>query len=577
MSPRPSSVGSALREMKRRHVFRVAILYGVVGFGILEAAELVLPRLGLDDWTVQLVLGLLILGLPLALFLAWAYELTPEGIVREEADASPDPDHEYVGDGLTEEIITDPSRIRIAVLPLANTHPDRDEDYFADGMTEELISVISRIHGLDVIARTSVMAYRDTRKPVSEIGRELAVGTVLEGSVRKAGDQLRITVQLIDVRTQGHLWSGDYDREMREIFAVQSEIARSVAGALEVTLLGAEGRRVDRSPTENLEAYDLYLLGRHHLNKRTDSSIRRAVEHFDRAVALDPAFAGAYAGLADAYALAGVGYASIPDALTRAKEVALRAVELDDGLADAHTSLGYAALLSEWDWRTAERELTRAVTLVPSDARAHQWLAHVAVARRRYEEAEERVNRARALDPLSVVIQNEAGWPRHYMGDLEGAARCYRRASSMEPSFAMPHYNLGAVFEAQGQRERAIESYRRAVDLSDRTPLIVSALAAALAREGATEEARALLAELEEGTAEGADLWIWQVPVHDALGQHEEALDALERALEGREPGVIFLGTVHYPLSPALMDRPRYRAVAETVEERFGHGEGPGG
>ncbi len=463
-----------------------------------------------------------------------------------------------------------PDSCRLAVLPLANIHPDRDEDYFTDGMTEELISVISRIQGLDVIARTSVMAYRDTSKSVGQIGQELRVGTVLEGSVRKAGDQLRITAQLIDVGTQAHLWSQDYDRELRDVFQIQSDIARHVANALEVTLLGTEERRLELAPTENLEAYDLYLLGRHHVNKRTDAGLRKAIEHFQKATELDPGFAPAHSGLADAYVLAGIGYAAIPDALDRASESAMRAVELDSELAEAHTSLGYVLLNRDWDWRAAESEFARAIELSPSNAQAYQWYAHAAIYRYQYDEARERVGRAQELDPLSVLIQNESGWPAHHSGDNDEAVSRYEEAASMDPSFAMAHYNIGNVHEARGDLENAIPCYRRAVELSGRMPFTVSFLAAALARTGGEQgEVRAGLEELLRREEEGAALSLWLAFVYEALGEKVKALNHLEQALERREPMVVSVDTPWLPFA-SLREEPRYQEVRRQISDHWG-------
>ena len=568
-----NDVRSFWNELRRRHVVRVGIAYVVGGVAVGGAAEIFLPGLGAPDWVLRTVLGLLVLGLPLAVVLAWAYDITPEGIER----AGPSEVGSIAPSTVMEGTPKAPSAVkpadphRLAILPFANIHAERDEDYFADGMTEELISVISRIHGLDVIARTSVMAYRDTTKSVSEIGRELNVGTVLEGSVRKAADQLRITVQLIDVETQGHLWSSDYDREMREVFRVQADVARNVAEALEITLLGAEEQRIARAPTDNLEAYDLYLVGRHHLNKRTDTGLRKAIEQFGKATALDPSFAPAYAGLADAYVLAGIGYAAIPDALSRANEAAIRALELDSELSEAHTSLGYVRLNRDWEWETAEAEFARAIELNPSDAKAHQWDAHAALYRRRLVEAGRRADRARALDPLSVMIQNESGWPLYFGGDYGAAMERFQQAVSMDPSFATAHFNIGNIHEAEGRLEEAIGCFRRAVDLSGRTALIVSCLGAALARAGKPDEARPILEELRAQADKGAALSMWIAAVHEALGERTEALDELERALEQREPMLMGLDAPWLPFT-SLRDEPRYRKVLQDVSMHWGWG-----
>lgn len=556
-----------LVELRRRHVVRLGVAYVVGAVAVGGGASVFLEELA-PDWVLPTVLWLLVLGLPLALALAWAYDLTPDGIERTTSTATAtatmsEPTRERLPH------VQPADRRRLAILPLANIHAHRDDDYFADGMTEELISVISRIRGLDVIARTTVMAYRDTTKSVSEIGQELGVGSVLEGSVRKAGDQLRITVQLIDVESQGHRWSHDYDRELREVFRIQSDIARHVADALEVTLLGREERRLDRAPTENLEAYDLYLLGRHHLNKRTDVGLRRSIDHFQQAAKLDPGFAAALAGLADAYVLAGIGYAAIPDALDHANDAALRAVELDGELPEAHTSLGYVRLNRDWDWRAAESEFERAIELNPSSAQAYQWYAHVALYRRDYDEARRRVERAVELDPLSVVLQNESGWPAHHAGDHEEALLRFRRAHSMDPSYALAHYNIGNALESSGRLEEAVQPYRRAVELSDGMPFTVSFLAAALARTGAPDEGRSLLRELLQQETDGAAISLWLAYAYEAFGDKSEALDHLERAVERREPLVHDLNTPWLPFS-SLQEESRYQSLVRRVSQSWG-------
>lgn len=562
------------QELKRRRVYRVAVAYAGIAFVLWQVADIALPALRLPEWSLTLVVALTAVGFPLALVGAWAFELTPDGIVRAPVETAPedaDPATSSPDTQCPEPFAEIPpaGRPRLAILPLANIHPERDQDYFADGMTEELISIASRIHGLDVIARTSAMAYRDTNRSVSEIGRELEVGAILEGSVRKAGDQLRITVQLIDVRTQSHLWSADFDRRMRDIFEVQSEIAREVAGALEITLVRSEQERVDRAPTDDLEAYDLYLLARHELAKRSASGIERAIAHLQRATELDPGFAPGHAGLADSYVLAALGYAAVPDALQRAEDAARRAIMADPELPEAHTSLGFVALNRSWDWQTAERELARAVELNPSDARAHQWYAQVALYRQQYGLSARRYERALELDPLSVVIQNESGWPPMYMGEFEAAAVRFRKAEMMDPSFAMAHFNQGNCHEAMGRIDDALQCYERAAQLSNRSPIVLGFLGRALAREGRYERARSILGEIAHAVEEGASFHLGLAMIHEALEETEPALDQLEQALDDREPLVGALDTEWLPMA-SLQGEPRFREVVGRVHAQLG-------
>jgi adenylate cyclase len=562
-----------LSELARRRLYHVAAAWVAVSFVLWQACAIAFPALGLPDWSVTLVISLTIVGFPVALLLAWAYELTSAGDV-EESDMGGAPSREdfnSAGGASTRGLqmgVADPNRI--AVLPLANIHPHREDDYFADGITEELISVLSRIAGLDVIARTSAMTYRDSRKPVREIGTELQVGTVLEGSVRKAGERLRITVQLIDVRTEGHLWSQDYDREMGEIFEIQSDIARNVASALQVTLLGPERRGIERNPTHDLEAYDHYLLGRHSLNRRSAEGITQAVEHFRDAVALDAHFAPAHAGLADAYVLAGIGYATIPDAFQLARAAALTALQINGELAEAHAALGFVILNHEWDWRKAEIELDLAIKLKSSYPQAHQWRAHLVFYRHRYSEATHYFERARELDPLSVVIQNESGWPYMSMGRIEEAMARYRRAASLDPTFPMAHFNMGNCHEARGDLEEAIACYQRAVEFSNRTPAMVCFLGAALARAGRRVEAEALVQEVEADAAKGAALSLWLAVTYEALGKAQQALEHLERALKNREPILQGLGDPAFLPMTSLRNEPRYQVLLAELSEIWG-------
>jgi len=279
---------------------------------------------------------------------------------------------------------TQVDRKRIAVLPLTNISPDPTDAYFADGMTEELISTMSRIGGLKVIARTSVAGYKGSSKKVSEIGKELEVGTVLEGSVRKVGNRLRISVQLIDSKTSEHLWTESYDRELKDVFAIQSDISKTVADALMVQLLSREKALIARKQTVDSDAYVLYLKGRVHWNERTKEDVYKALTYFEQAVKIDPKFAPAYSGLADCYnILASYSWISRDTAGPLARESAAKALQLDESLAEAHASLGLT-LMNSWDFRSAEKELKRAIELRPNYAPAYFWHAHLLYWQRRY-------------------------------------------------------------------------------------------------------------------------------------------------------------------------------------------------
>jgi len=392
-------------------------------------------------------------------------------------------------------------RSRIAVLPLANISPDPKDEYFADGMTEELIYTLSKISGLHVIAHTSVMRYKDVRKSVAEIGRELGVGTVLEGSVRKAGDRLRITVQLVDTESQAHLWSERYDRELEDVFAIQSEIAEEVAKALRVQLLAEEKRlveAVEAAPhrAANTEAYILYLKGRYFLHKFTEEGLRKALEHFERALEIEPNYAAAYAGIADAYTfLMEWGLVQPQEAQARAKEAAEKALELDDTLAEAHASLALIHLVFEEAIEAGERELKRALELNPSYAPAHLYYAHVLQAQGRMEEALVESRKALELDPLFPFSHVGVGRMLQDMGRLEEAIEHYRRALELEPNFVIARFDLVRAKQLIGDWPGAEAEIKEALALDPKNLWAHMLYAYHLIYAGRREEG---LAELEE-------------------------------------------------------------------------------
>ncbi|MCI0697473.1 protein kinase [candidate division KSB1 bacterium] len=393
-----------------------------------------------------------------------------------------------------------PDKYRIAVLPLANISPDPQDEYFVDGMTEELISTLLRIDGLRVIARTSVMRYKvGGNKDVAEIGRELKVGTVLEGSVRKSANKLRITAQLIDVQTQEHLWSRNYDRVLQDVFAIQSDIAQQVAEALKVRLLTGEKGEIEKKATENLEAYTLYLKGRYFWNKRTEADINKAILHFEQAIKIDSTYALAYSGLADSYSLlANRGSLSSKEACPRAKAAAIKAVEIDDTLAEAHTSLGFVRMAYDWDWLVAEKEFKRAIDLNPSYAIAHQMYARYLSGMGRHDEAIAEIKRAEELDPLSLPISAGVGQTFLKARRYDQAIEQLRKTQEMDPNFAQAHYFLGGAYLNKEMNEQAIAELQKAITLSADSLSVGAALVQAYAKLGKRNEAQKRLDEVIE-------------------------------------------------------------------------------
>ena len=465
---------------RAKRLWQVGVAYAVVGLAIIGGANDILPNVGLGEVALTWVIAVVALGLPVALLLTWRLDRSELASVAAEPRAAR-------FDRL-------PAHRRLAVLPLLSIDAEEGQEYFADGMTEELIGVLSRSSGLDVIARTSVMRYRGSPRSVREIGEDLTVGVVLEGSVRRAGSRLRVTVRLVDAESERPLWSDDFDREIEDVFAIQSDIARGVAAALKVTLREEHDELLHREPTSDLSAYDLYLLGRHHLSLRTEDGIRQAIQHFESALDRDSAFALAWSGLADGYVLALVGYASIPakEAIRRGREAAEEALALDESLADPHVSLGYLET-NRWRWEPARAEFERALELSPSHAQAHQWFAHYLIYRGDLHEAVEYAERASTLDPLANVILNETSWPYLYLGRFEEAAERSQKVIHRDPEYAMAYLNLGNAAEALGRFEEAVTYYRAAGELSARVPFITAFLGMALVRIGDRENVTDLI------------------------------------------------------------------------------------
>jgi len=452
-----------------------------------------------------------------------------------------------------------PPRDRIAVLPFANISPDPKDEYFADGMTEELISAISKVKELQVISRTSVNRYKGGGKSVAEIGRDLNVGALLEGSVRKAANRVRISAQLIDVESDRHLWSEIYDRELEDVFGIQSEIAHRVAKALEVQLLGAENQAIGRMGTQSTEAYMLYLKGKYFWNKGTLEWFNQAIEQFERAIKKDPNYALAYSGLADSHLILGRwGYVPAAVAYPKAKSYATKALELDEGLAEPHATLGDVLAEYEWNWSEGEREFRRSIELNPSYATAHDWyalcLGHVG----RFKEAIEEIEKAQELDPLSAVICVGASEEYLFAGQYDKAIAAARRASELDPN--MGHGSLGAVYTQEGLYDEAKGELEEEIRCLGGTS---GELGYAYAASGKKEEAMKTLAELRAGLEKGQDNEFAIGQVYIGLGEKEQAMDWLEKAYEKR------IGDFGHlkcdPIYRSLRDEPRFVALLKKV------------
>ncbi len=430
----------------------------------------------------------------------------------------------------------------IAVLPFANLSPSPENEVFADGMTDELINALAKVPGLHVVSRTSCFAFKGKSEDAREIGRRLQVRTVLEGSVRRAGSRLRVSTQLINVADGFLLWSESFDREAEDIFAIQDEIARAIGGALRLRLLVPEHEAKVRPPTEDLEAYGLYLKGRHFWNRRTEADLRLGMRYFEQALARDPGFALAHAGMADAWALLGFYSAERPDvAFPSAKRAAQEALARQPGLVEAYPALAYAAMYYDWDWPGAERTFRRAIELHPGYANAHQWYANFLSTMGRAEESVVEFERALALDPLSALKHASLGWGCYFARRYERAVAECRRGIELEPGNVVAHAWLAMGLEAVGRVEEAVLRAEETASLAGRGVASLGFLGHAYAVAGRVSDARAVLGEMlriaETRYASPYDIAL----THLGLGEQEEAMRWLERGYDGRDHQMVFL------------------------------------
>src|SRR3954464_14738320 len=365
----------------------------------------------------------------------------------------------------------------IAVLPFVNSSVDAENEYFSDGMTDELITALSKVEGLQVASRTSVFALKSLREDMRTLGSRLNVATVLDGTVRKSGHRIRITVQLSRVSDGRLLWSERYDREMSDVFAIQDEIAGTIVRTLRATLLGELGDPTPVRYTANVKAYGLYLKGRFSWNRRTQEGIKDGIHYFEQAISEDPSYALAYSGLADCYALE-LDYKGAPvfEGMERARAEAAKAIALDDTLAEAHTSLGWVTFIYDWDWAGADRQFRRAVELNPSYATARQWWSWFLAAMGRFEQALEQARTAIELDPPSVSIRRSMGWMQYYVRQYDGALDNLRRAIAMNPTAEETHRLLGLVYLQQGAFDEATASFKEALNNSQYDALAYAGL-----------------------------------------------------------------------------------------------------
>jgi eukaryotic-like serine/threonine-protein kinase len=455
----------------------------------------------------------------------------------------------------------------LAVLPLANLSRDPEQDYFADGITEALIADLSRIGSLRVVSRTSVMRYKATAKPLPEIARELRVDGIVEGSVLRSGDRVRITAQLIRAADDRHLWAESYERELRDVLALQGAVAHAIASEIKGRLTAREQAGLTSRPAVNPKAYLAYVRGRYFWNRRNQESLKTAISYFQETLEEDPAYAPAYSGLADCQFYLGYAFGRSPprEAMPKAKAAALKALDLDETLAEAHTSLALVRFFYDWDWPGAEREFRRAIQLDPNYATAHHGYAVLLATLHRSEESVAEARRALEADPLSLPVNNIVGLMLNVAGRYDEAIEQYRKTLELDPDFAMAVSGLADAYKRWGREKQAIEQYLKEAVLSGQSPVEVQSLRRAYERGGmrAFEEQRA-----RARVAAGWDGWHWAAPeiaaAHARLGQLDEAMALLEKAYEARSGSLVWIDiNVWWP--PAMRADPRFQDLLRRI------------
>jgi TolB-like protein/Tfp pilus assembly protein PilF len=454
----------------------------------------------------------------------------------------------------------------LAVLPFENLSNDPGQNYFSEGLTEEMITQLGRMHPrrLGVIARSTAMHYKGTEKRADQIGQELGVGYILEGSVRRTIDRVRITAQLIQVSDQTHLWAETYDRKLADVLDIQREVARRIAKSLAVELLPDQQKSLSRTSTRDSAAHEAYLRGHYFWNKRTEEGFQKAIGHFEQAIAKDPGYALAYTGLADCYETLGI-YGGLPPGETahRAKAAANRALEIDDRLAEPHTSLAFANLLFDWDWAAAEREFKQALDLNPNYVTGHHWYGLFLALMGRFDEAFAQMRNALVLDPLSLVLNSHVGWFLYYARRYDEAISQLCKTAEMDQSFPVTNYLLGLAYLQKEKINEAIAEFHKGDQLSNSHPAALSGLGQAHGLAGRKTEGLQYLERLRAVSKTRYVSQYFMACVWIGLGDKAQAFDCLEKAFQERSSWMAHLKVD--PVVDGLRSDPRFKSLIERV------------
>jgi TolB-like protein/Tfp pilus assembly protein PilF len=542
---------SFVGELKRRNVYKVAIAYAVIAWLLMQIASQIFPFFEIPNWAVRLVVLLLILGFPIALVLAWAFELTPEGIKRtdqiEPGQRSRNRAWIYiviVAGGISVSLFfvgrySAPNRAMIsglpqesiAVLPFDNQNRDQNTDYLSDGIPESIINSLSQLPQLRVMARSTVFSYKGKDVDPRKVGNDLGVRAVLMGRLIQQGDNLAIRTELVNVADGTEIWGQQYNRKLADVFAVQEEIAREISEKLRLKLSGAERQQLAKRPTENLKAFQYYVQGRGYISRRTREDLLTAIRYCEKAIEEDPNYALAYAGLSDAYGTLGAyGYIAPIEGRRKAEEAARKALALDENLAEAHAALGSAFVqFAPANFSLGDRELRRAIELSPSFALAHEFLGFSLVRQGRLDESFEECLKARELDPLSSIIARVATLPYYLKRDYARALELLRQANGLGPAFTTT-FEIGIYIQNKLSNETLTELEKAQGERKNDSILIYDT-GMLYAAQGKRTEALQVIKELEQMSGASLSQAHWIAKIYATLNEKELAFSWLERGL----------------------------------------------
>ncbi len=574
-----AKMNSFFRELKQRKVYRVALGYAVVAWLVVQISATVMPAYHAPEWILPVFITMIALGFPVALVLAWAFEVK-EGVIEK----TPEPRgalsttnkrrvwllaasgliisalavggywlwHPWrnasAAKSMTASTASESSTVAtpaipeksVAVLPFDNLSRDPDNAYFAEGIQEEILTRLARIADLKVISRTSTQRFKSSPDNLPQIAKQLGVANILEGSVQRAADQVRVNVQLINAASDAHLWAESFDRKLTDIFAVESDIATAIAETLRVRLTGTERQQLAKRPTENLKAFQYYLQGRLYRQRSTRDDLLTAIRYYERAIDEDRNYALAYAGLSDAYGnLGAYGYIAPQEGRRKAEEAARKALALDDNLAEAHAALGLAYVaFAPSNFSLGDRELRRAIELSPSLAADHQYLGVSLVRQGRLDESLEECLKARELDPLSSIIARQVAFPYYFKRDYVRALELLRQASELGPALSTT-WEIGVYIQNRLFNE-ALAELEKAKQERKNDPILIYDTAMIYAAQGKRAEALQIIKELEEMSGASLSQAHWIAKIYAALNEKELALPWLERGLAAGAIGFFY-------------------------------------